>query len=145
MVEYNLVHGLFWRLNPLVRHSVWLALLLGQRDLCGLSHSHSCSGTKGRGSGLIGWHLLQVFPAYASSAWRIARQRGLPRYHHLKEYGAAQFGGSSVWQMCRQGAREPVGGVEQGNFADNAAAKCLFHLQLWFHRLLLRPVKREVR
>lgn len=146
--------GLFWCLNAPVRQSVWCTLLSGQHDPCGLSHSHSCSGTKGRGSSLIGWHLLQVFPAHALSPWRIARQRGLPRYHHLKEYGtgAARVGGSSVWQMRLQGAREPMGGVVLWNFADSTEAKWLFGTEIvkysstdFFHRLLLRPVSSEVR
>lgn len=105
MVKHNLVQDLFWRLNPPVRQSVWRTLLSGQCDPCGLSHSHFCSGTKGRGSNLFGWHLLQAFPAHASSTWRITRQQGLPRYHHLKEYGegATRVGGLNVWQMRRQG------------------------------------------
>lgn len=128
MVEYNLVKGLFWRLNLPVRQSVWRTLLWVSVTPRGLSHSHSCSGTKGRGSSLIGWHLLQVFPAHASSTWRIARQRGLPRHHRLKEYGtgAARVGGSSVWQMLRRGAKELMGGVERWNFADSAEAEYVF-------------------
>lgn len=47
----------------------------------------------------------KFFSAHASSTWRIARQQGLPRYHHLKEHwaGATRVGGLNVWQMRRQG------------------------------------------
>lgn len=87
MVKSNLIWGLFWRLNPAVRRLVWCTMLSGQRDPCGLSHSHTCSGTKSWGSNLLGWHLLQLFPAHAWSTWTITRQEGLPWYHHVNECG----------------------------------------------------------
>lgn len=87
MFWYNLVQDLFWHPNPPVSRLVWRAMLSGQHDPRGLSHSHSCFCTKSRGSNLVGWHLLRVFPAHAWSTWRITRQEALPWYRHRREYG----------------------------------------------------------
>lgn len=154
MFVRNLVQALFWRLKSLVRQSAWCTPRRGRHDPCGLSHSHSCSGTKGRGSGHIGWHLLRVFPAHASSTWRITRQWALPWRHHLKEYlekGRPRLG---AWAFGRCVGRAP------GNWWVESSSETLLIAQnqnvfsVWKfsttvlynpHRLLLRPMCNEMR
>lgn len=131
MVEYNSIQALFWRLNTRVRRLVWCTLLPGQRDPCGLSHSHSCSGTKGPGSGLIGWHLLHVF-----SCPRVVHMKdrtsagGSPRYHHLKVYGAGAMQG---WGVGEWGGAQHLADASARRllcFADSAEAKCVFRSEI---------------
>lgn len=76
----------------------------------------------------------KFFSAHASSTWRIARQRGLPRYHRLKEYGtgAAQVGGLERLADAASGApwsRWAESNCAE-NFADRADAKLFFGTEI---------------
>lgn len=108
MVAYYLVQALFWHRRPPVRRSVWRAPLSGQRDPCGLSHSHSNSGTKGledqasSDGTCCKFFLPTRRPHEGSHVSRGSPDTAILRNMEQGVEGAdAGLGGPSVWQMRR--------------------------------------------
>lgn len=129
-----------------VRQLVWHTMLLGQHDPCGLSHSHSRSGTKAEDQTSSDGTCCNFFLPTRSPHEGSHVRRGSPDTIILKNmgHGWRSFGGLTVWPKHRQGTRELMGGVMHNETLHRGKIpfwfrNCLRHYYR-LHRLLLRPV-----
>lgn len=88
-------------------------MLLGQHDPCGLSHSHSCSGTKAEDQTSLDGTCCNFFLPTRSPHEGSHVRRVSPDTIILKNMGQGwcSFGGLTVWQGHRRSTWKLMGGV----------------------------------